>query len=41
MIAEELALKNLPFVPVEGQVIYAEPSYNKNGMISFALITNG
>jgi hypothetical protein len=29
MIAEELSFKNLPFVPVEGQVIYAEPSYNK------------
>lgn len=28
-MANELTFKNLPFVPVEGQVIYVEQSYNK------------
>ncbi len=28
-MAKELTFKNLPFVPVEGQVIYVESSYNK------------
>lgn len=34
-MARELDFKHLPFVPVEGQVIYVEPSYNKklNGFI--------
>lgn len=34
-MARELVFKHLPFVPVEGQVIYVEPSYNKrlNGFI--------
>jgi hypothetical protein len=28
-MAKELSFKNLPFVPVGGQVIYVEQSYNE------------